>query len=538
MRFTPSIGFLEALSVFLPDDATFGEFEPPSLHHLQASSRVISFLGVQEDIQRLRRCPLLTATDSITYLTGNQQILAPVSYWPSTQQDYADLYKNNRILSDRYGDDPDLRLALDHLIAAGLVIAAPLYNGVRAEIDDTNLLNVMSTDGHDMTNLAVRNQSFGQIAFLSTNLVQRCGHDPDLAKRLLDFVLNVAAKEDPSWRTLKNVTGTRSGENVSLYLRGATWPYELKVRAWVPVRVSEESGEGGYAPVPANENYLRALDEAALNRNDSDSRDLLNQVFGFERLGLMLASLDDSVKSELEELLEDHTLVGSAVRHRDLLKVAENNPEIAELISDIETNEIQEIREELDERKRKSAIRETNRSFGHAAQEALAEAIEAYGLELELVDRGFDYEVFPGSLDEAPFSFSVGSYYLEVKATTTGDVRLTPSQAKTSAENADRFVLCVIDLRGQELKDEWHKSDVEPFAKIITGIGDQIVGVYDTVDSLTTDNEPVRLRNEDQLRYGLSAVLWENGISIDQWVQSLSPKPPTPLPDTAPSHPS
>ena len=526
---------LEALGEFLPDDTKFVEIEPSSLNHLRASSRAISHLAVQDDIQSLRRCPLLTAADSVAYLTGSQQILAPVSYWPSTQQAYADLYTEKRILSDRYCEEPELQSALGHLIGAGLVIAAPLYNGVRAEIDDTNLLNAMSVDGQNTTKTAIRNETFGQIAFLATDLVQRCGHDPNIAKRLLKFVLHVAAKDDPSWRDVKEVTGTRAGESVRLSLRGAIWPYELKVRAWVPVPYPEDSSEDGFQAYPANENYLRELDEESLRQNDSDARDLLHQVFGFERLDLMLASLDESTRSDLEELLEDDRLVGSAVRHRELLKVAEENPEVAELISNNKPDEIQEILEELDERKRKSAFRETNRSFGHAAQAALAEAIEEYGLELELVDRGFDYEVFPGSLDEVPFSFGVGSYYLEVKATTTGDVRLTPLQAKTAAQNMDRFVLCVIDLRGQELKDEWHKSDVKPYSKIVTGVGDQIVEVYDAVDSLTADYEPVRLRNEDQLRYGLSADLWENGISIDQWIQSLTP---TPQPDTAPSHPS
>lgn len=57
----------------------------------------------------------------------------------------------------------------------------------------------MVPDNEDVTNVTARDQSFGQIAFLSTDLIQRCGYQPHLAKTLLKFVLEVAAKEDDCW---------------------------------------------------------------------------------------------------------------------------------------------------------------------------------------------------------------------------------------------------------------------------------------------------------------------------------------------------
>ena len=110
---------------------------------------------------------------------------------------------------------------------------------------------------------------------------------------------------------------------------------------------------------------------------------------------------------------------------------------------------------------------------------------------------------------------------MEVKATTSGDVRLTPMQAKTASKSADRFVLCVIDLRGKAVRNTWAPSDVEPYAKIISGIGDKVVKVYEEVDSFTTDGIPVRLHNDQQLRYGVSESIWGSGMSIEEWVQYL-----------------
>ncbi|MCY3639211.1 MAG: hypothetical protein OXG80_08980 [Chloroflexi bacterium] len=515
---------LEKLEASLPDNRVLDE--NTDLSALRASARLAVYLGNKEDTQRLRKCPLLAADDTVIHLSVNRQILAPVLDWPPSARMYDELYTKSRMLSNRYHDDGTLRVALEPLIANRLVITAPLYQAVR-EINDPNLLSAMSPDGQNTTGATVRNISFGQIAFLSTDLVQRCGHDPDLAKMLFDFVLNVAACEDQEWRQFKEVNGSRAGEQLPLSLRSSIWPFELKVRSWIPVPFSEDSEEEGYAPVPASETYLRdyLLDSAWLKEN-SDAVDLLHEVFGFSQLNLIIDGLDEQEKADLVELLQDSGLVESAVKNRELLKSADENPDMAKLISEASPEEIQKIREKLAEQEREAEIREANRNFGYAVQRALATAIESYRLELKPNDRGQDYEVFPGSLngdlDDVPFSFEVGSYLLEVKATTTGDVRLTPLQAQTASKHPDRFVLSVIDLRGQEIRQSWDASDVEPFAKIVTDIGDDIVEVYEGVDAFTDTDIPVRLRNEQQLRYSISADLWDNGDSIDTWVQSLA----------------
>ena len=80
---------LEWLDSRLPSDGTLEE--PPSLPLLRSSARLALYLGSKEDTQRLRRCPLLTAADTIVRLTGSQQVLAPVQHWSQEQQLYADL---------------------------------------------------------------------------------------------------------------------------------------------------------------------------------------------------------------------------------------------------------------------------------------------------------------------------------------------------------------------------------------------------------------------------------------------------------------
>ena len=517
---------LDELDECLPDGSEFDK--ETDLPALRASARLAIYLaGKDDNVQRLlRKCPLLTAANKVEQLTGSQQILSPVSHWPQSVQPYVDLYTKNRLLSDHYCNDSDLNGVLTPLIAASLVIEGPLYKATRSldRNENLNLLKAMAFESQEAEEVTVRNEDFGQIAFLSTDIVNRCGQDTDLAKRLLDFVLNVAAREDQSWREIKEVSGNRSGNPVKLSVHGATWPFELKVRSWVPV--ATEKGEP--VALPADEANLWNLLDSAWLQNNPHAIDLLHSVFGFRQITLMTKNLEPEVESNLIKLLQDPTLVKSAVANLDVVKVIVENPEAVRLISEADPEEIQEIREELEKRNRQAEIREHNRSFGHAVQAMLAKVIKLQGLDLHLVDRGYDYEVLPGqadsSLDDALFSFEVGSYFLEVKTTTTGDVRLTPLQAQTASDYSDRFVLCVIDLRGQEIPESWELAEVKQSAKIVTNIGNDIFKVYKGVDKLASVGNPVRLHNEQQLRYGVSKELWENGISIEKWVKSLRTK--------------
>ena len=497
---------LDKLGSSLPHNYDFKE--GTSLAVLRASARLVAYLAEKEDIQRIRRCPLLTSAGTVVHLTG-LQILAPVIHWPQSTQPYADLYTQNRVLSDYYCEHDELIGALAPLIAVGLVIKAPLYEAVRPELDDANLLNAMVAYSEDASGVTVRNETFTQIAFLSAELVNRSGNDPKIAQLLMGFVLDVAARDDQSWHEVRQVNANRSGVPVQLSLPSALWPFELKVRSWIPVPLSEELTGSGYAPGPANEANLQSLYEPSLLRDNPSAIRLLNEVFGFKELTLMLARLEPEVEANVVQLLRDPALVQTAAE----------NPEAVKLVAEAGPEGIQEIREQLDEQKRQAEITKHNRSFGFAAQEALAEAIESYNLDVKLVDRGYDYEVTP--LDEVWISFGIGSYFLEVKATTTGDVRLTPLQAQTASEYPERFILCVIDLRGQEIPEAWEPCNVEPFAKIVTGVGADVSEVYSGVDSYTGAENQVRLRNEQQLRYGISTSLWENGVSIREWIESL-----------------
>ena len=89
-----------------------------------------------------------------------------------------------------------------------------------------------------------------------------------------------------------------------------------------------------------------------------------------------------------------------------------------------------------------------------------------------------------------------------MKATTKGQARLTPMQAKTASNESPRYVLCVVDLRGlreEELDSEWTAQRVEPLARLVPDVGDKVEETYALVETAATAQ--VAIRNEGALRY-------------------------------------
>lgn len=506
---------LDRLDERLPDDTALSTADGPTALH--TSAQLVAFLAIKdENTALLRRCPLLTAEDKVVRLVNNLQILAPVSHWSDSAKPFKELYTPNRILSDIYSDDRGLNTALGLLIERALALPGPLFRGRRPSPVDGPLLKEIAPECQ-ADRFTYRLHEFGQIAFLGNEVVPRCGNHQELAKLLLDFVVNVAAREDQGWNNTSLVKyRTRDGED-ELQFRSynSTWPFELKVRPWIPV-VDEEGKIVGQAL--ANEANLEPLLGQDWLQDNLPGIDLLHQVFGFRQLTLMLKNLEPGVESDLVHLLQDPDVVKSAAANLDLVKATVANPEVARILTEAEAEDIREIQDELDKKKRQVEIRKRNSNFGHAVQEAVKKALEALDLKLELVDWGYDYEVFP---DGASFTFEVGSYFLEVKATTTRDVRLTPSQAKQAWQEPERFVLCVVDLYGQQIRECWEPADIAPWTKIVTKIGGEFEEVHRGVTGYTDTAKPVHLRNEEMLRYGVSVDLWSQGVSIDEWVYSL-----------------
>ena len=527
---------IDALEKTLPDDHSFSE--DSDLPYLRASARLVQYLWESDGEQYLRKCPLLTSAAKVVRLTGSQQILAPILHWPDSAKPYAGLYTKRRVLSDRYCENDTISGTLDSLIAAGLVLAAPLYRAIRSEIEDRNLLNAMHEGSLDAGPVVVRNETFGQIAFLSTDLVQRCGQDDELAKLLLDFVLSVAAREDNSWRDVKEVEGHRSGEVIPLSLHGATWPFELKVRSWVPVRIPD--GEG-FQAVPPNESNLRDILDPAWLRSNPVAVDLLHKIFGFRQLTLMIDSLDsEEIEDDLVTLLQ----------RPELLKFAAQNPEALEFASELDSAEVQldsmrtvlqDVRDDkgllghLAERREQRRRVHENQSLGDHVETLVRMSLEGSGFAVRRTGRGSDYEISAGVDDVAELAVVLGdrTWLVEVKSTRDQRVRMTDTQARTAVAEDGRYLLCAVPVDAGGTLPEL--DDVRTAMRFVQNVGSRLQQLCDDLgefeerrSEITSEaSEGVQLEiSAGAVRVRIDGSVWENdGFPLEELSRRLVDMP-------------
>ncbi|MGB9118776.1 hypothetical protein, partial [Bradyrhizobium sp.] len=383
-------------------------------------------------------------------------------------------------------------------VGFGIAIADPIATDTPSELKERRLGALSSLD---VEGIVVSNEVFSQIALLQPEVLNRCQEGIEEARALLGLVLCHIAPHDSSWKMERIVKGRKSREDVEVRLRGALWLADLKYRAWVPV-----PGEDGKPlKMQASAITLKHLLEPLWLENNDAAVLLLTEFFEFDELELRLLGLapDPDKRGELRSKIAK------------LIETGGPDPDLYVSLAEL-----------IEDDRRKSRDIAGCKRLGIAVQEAVKLAVEKYGLDLKFVDHGFDYEVTAQTnnvLEDAGTELEVGSYLLEIKATTTGRPCLTPTQAETASEESSRYVLCVVDLRQvseDTLDDDWTADRVEPLVKIVSDVGESVEDTCRLVQSARTNS--VAIRNESVLRYEVPASIWEAGTSIADWVASIA----------------
>jgi len=450
-----------------------------------------------EALEVARRLPLKARSGSVVRILKGMPAIGPILAWPESARPFANAYPAHRVLDDLY-----VQPERDSLVGAfsswRIASPEPLTKEAPADLKEERLA-AMSVTSTELTGVSVGGHAFSQIALLS-EIIPGAGMNQEQARALLGLVLCYAAGIDPSWRESQEISGRRSGEVVPCTLRGALWLGDLLYRAWLPAK-----GEGNKTiSVTATAAALKPLLDPAWLRDNDAAIDLLTAHFGFNPLELRItaAATDDAARAKLEE--------GLAA----LVQVAGADSEV-----------YAQLAEDLAARKKTEEDVDRNRTLGLAVQEVVRECMVRRGLQLTLIDHGYDYDVKLSDGDpllDGAHRLGIGSWLMEVKATTSGDVRMTPTQATRASEEPARYLLCVVDLRDlleEERKGPWTPEVVEPRVKIFPQIGHAIAPTCDLVAE-AVENE-VGIRNEKVLRYSVPPSVWGDGTTIDQWMASF-----------------
>jgi len=478
---------------------------------IDGSVRLLDYLWRSrgpDGLELAGRVPLVAADKSVVKWSRERMLMAPVSRWHEKARPFAAAYPSGRVLQDIYGGFADAGTpdVVQALCDWGIAYADPLATASPAELKERRLAAI-AVNPAEAEGVTVSGPKLSQIALLQPEVLNRCQEGPEEAAALLGLVLCYIAPTDAGWKARIEVIGHKAGADVPLIVWGALWLADLRFRSWVPV----PGDDGRYNKMLANVATLKDLVKPEWLAGNDAAVQLLSTWFGFDQLELRLMGTapDQAERNRLRDGLAK------------LVESGGSDPGLYEALA-----------QELEDRRRRSRDVERCRRFGLAVQEAVRRALESRGLKLELVDRGFDYEValptIAGDpLTDGAYGLSVGPYLLEIKATTSGEARLTPTQAAVASDEADRYSLCVVDLRGvapDRLDREWAAEDVEPLAAIVTDIG-RTVGETRVLVSAAAA-KPVGIRNESALRYEVPESVWRTGCTISAWVARICGAPP------------
>jgi hypothetical protein len=462
------------------------------LHHLWTTKEAAA-----ESLAK--RVPIATSNRMLVRWGKDRMQMAPISKWNPAAQPFSPIYPENRVLNAAYAGDP--ARAIPDVVAAlvkwGVCHADPLTRHTPAELKEKKLASLAARPA-ETAGVTVTGKEFAYIAMLHPEVINRCQEDPEKAKALLGLVLCYIVRFDESWLQTTGYTGRKAGTAVEVTLHGALWLGELTTRAWVPI----QGEDGAFSQVVPSAAVLNEMIDAHWLADNPKAIELLSSAFGFDALEVRLLGIapDEAGRQRLRNGLAK------------LVETLGANPD-----------DYVELARQIAEKKKRDRDIERLRNLGLAVQEAVRAALESRNLELELVDVGFDYRVTVDSVADPAYQMKVGSYLLEVKATTSGKPRMTPTQAETAAKNKGNYALCVVDLRSVDparLDSPWTAADVEPIARIKPGIGDTVGETYALVDQARA--ELIGIRNEETLRYEVPEEIWTTGVSIPAWAASLA----------------
>ena len=484
---------VEHLKKILPEGRIKEEANPVFI----ASIRLLDFIWRtrgEAGEQWAKEIPLATR-DGKSIRVSNQRVMAPVVAWNPTARPFWEIYASNRVLADAYiGEASGLSNVVSALVVWGIAYAEPLVRMSTGGADlKPDRLRNMLTVPVDVTGLVLSQSEYSHIALLH-EVFPRCEESPELAASLLGLVLTYVAPNDPEWQNTQAFAARRGKDTLQVGIRPALWLADIRSRAWVPVE-----GEGGRRVLQPDVHVLRPLVKHEwLNQNEEAIR-LLTEFFKFDALELRLLSVssEENVQRKIrEDLARVVNLLGA------------DADKYLELVSQIETRELRQKQ------------RDRFLKLGRVVQDAVEMTLLALGLTVRLIDRGFDFEVSCSDVGDASYQFEIDTFLVEVKATTTDRVRMTPKQASTAASRADRYVLCVIDLRGlpeERLDHPWSTDDILRLAKLTIDVGASVRTTWQLIEEAREST--VRVSGAESLRYEVSADSWELGCSIPCWIQ-------------------
>ncbi len=439
--------------------------------------------------------------------------LAPVARWPEPARSHADLLPDSAILHPSYAEAINDASQWQTLASNGYLHLGPLYEA------DSIVQDFLPDEPLPDDELKAKPRSEAprcrtEIAFLSGSdraIIDRARGSETRALKLLRFILDHVLPTDPKAFDEETIK-CDNGKEHRFYR--ANWLSPLHNRIWVPL------GKGK-SDTPSAESLaiLLAQEPELLKRLGEERPSKFLIALGVSPADLMLRSVGRS-DPERVSLIQSLAVITNA---------AGNDPEKVKALAGA-IQQDPEVLTLVEERRARQETVKRNQALGELVEGLFVEAFKGTELIPKRTGLGHDYRIIPaaGEEDDAAqieVAGPAGSVFVEIKATTTTEARMSVKQVSEAVPHKDRYFLCVLGSAETN-------PDVEVFkakARFVTDIGQRFEHLWSEYISMkmtleltqkTEGGLAIELSGQ-QVKFRVDQDIWRAGLDFSAALAAL-----------------
>lgn len=415
---------------------------------VEVNAKLLAWLAARKKYSKyLNGYPVVTQGNA-QKLDSNRPLLKPVGKWASGSTNYSDLFPKDYILDVAYAshltDDNWKILESSYLICSSLIYRRPERDIEQCVLEDP-LVEINEQNKHELQ-AEVNINGLYYLEEKDKGVIDAVRHSRPKATMFISFLFRYLAHADSSWNEPVPVNCSCGKEHK---LIPCGWIAPLKERQWVPL------GGKKYGYFNAD-NIVSLVEPQFLDEIARDD----SCVALLQRLGV---GISDLFRIKIPDPKD--RLAADRLAARMYAVDAESRALLSAVLDDPGTQEI--ARQHLEQKR----ITERNRKVGAQLEQLVKTALESEHITVLRTGIGSDYEVEYDFIENGQEqALIIGKYLLEIKSTSTGDVRMTLAQGNKAVNLSSEYngyILSVCQLSSDNICEDDVKTNRDSCSRLV-----------------------------------------------------------------------
>jgi len=474
----------------------------------EQNAKLLAWLTLRQQYhERINSYPVFTL-GSTQRMDKNHPLLKPLARWSGSSAGFGELFPKDFVLAEAYKDLTDeCWKVLENL---GFVYASLIYSRDEKDLEKL-VLEVPSEEVEEEHEHEV-NVKVTDLVFLDEKgkgIIDTVKGSKPRARKFLEFIFAYLLNSDSSWKQAVPVPCS-CGKEHKVFT--CSWLRTLKENQWLPLR----GGRHGYATA---ETIATIIDESLFNKLTQDE----DAAIFLQRLEISVGDLFRVKITDPSERLRADRLAAKMYAQDSQMRVL-----LSHVLDDADFREL--AQKHLEQKR----LTQRNREVGTLVEDLIKRALGAEHISVKRTGIGSDYEVEYDFVENGQEQgLAVGKHLLEVKSTSTDDVRMTLTQggfAVSPPSEYAGYILCVCPVTSDTVTE----LDIKNQARFMFDIGSAVKQALDNANKLQSIENNLQGAGAQgvQLEIGVSKKrlkvsrkAWLQGLDFDNAVNRLKRQP-------------